>query len=77
MTALDSDKICSLIVWENGTAIDYPQEDIDRHGLTMTYEVICDNYDDCTEVDLFDADNDCIGSTTVGEIREFVYGGAE
>lgn len=26
MTALDSDKICSLIVWENGNAIDYSQE---------------------------------------------------
>lgn len=74
MTALDSDKICSLFVWENVTAIEYTQEDIDRHGLTTVYEMICDNYPDEYKVTLYDINDEEIETVTVGDIREFVYG---
>lgn len=74
MTALDSDRICSLIVWENGTAIDYPLEDIDRFGLNVIYELICENRSDDCEVTIYDIDDEEIGTVTVGDIREFIYG---
>ena len=74
MTTLESDQICSLVVWADGAAIDYSQEDIDRHGLKVLYELICENRSDDCEVTLYDIDDEEIETVTVGDIREFIYG---
>lgn len=74
MTTLDSDKIASLLVWAGDDAIDYPEEEIDGYGLSLILEIICDNYKSDAQVDLFDIDCKCIGSVTVGEIREYIAG---
>lgn len=72
--ALDSDRIASLLVWDNGQAIDYSEEDIVKHGLTTTYEVICDNHASRCTVEIFNEDNKHIGCTDVGEVRRFLRG---
>lgn len=75
---LDSDRIVSLLLWdEDSNAIPYTEEDIAKHGLTTTYEVICDNYSDECEVDFYDVDDGYIGSAFVGEIRAYIYEEAE